>query len=612
MKSDIINSCPDTLQGSSSVLFLTLINTLVANKCSFVSNRFYPPDYGPKLRDGDSFDFIVVGAGSAGSVVASRLSENPNWKILLVEAGSLPSHDSDIPGLLFHLQNTEEDWKYKSETPEHLNFKERKRCPRGKGLGGSSLINYMIYMRGNRYDFSNWANAGNEGWDFDSVLQYYERYENIQDVSGGFNNEKEMKITKFTSKEPILPNLVDAYAELGYKHEYNENEPLGTLNSYVTTSNGRRENVAKAFLNKKVKDCENLFVAINSQVSKLLMDGLTVKGVEIRVQGKLLKIHARNEIILSAGAVNSPQILMNSGIGPKNHLQGLGIPLVKNLEVGQNLKDHTAFPGLYFKVDKSALSSISGQSYTDLLYEYFAHYKGRLSNMEANFFGFVNPRNDSNVPSLQIAHLFMPQDYLKFVHANDVIEPFELPQSVRNTVKEVNKVSNFIEFMIMLLYPKSKGRILLKSNDPFEEPLIIPNYLSEAADVTAIIEGIRFIQNLIKTKALQTFNPEFVRLEVADCNNFSFDTDEYWDCVIKNLVCTGYHLVGSCKMGPRTDPDAVVDSRLRVHGIKGVRVIDGSIMPSIVGSNTNGPIIMIGEKGAHMVLEDWLMNKDEL
>ncbi|KAK5638560.1 hypothetical protein RI129_012855 [Pyrocoelia pectoralis] len=595
-----------------SSLFLVLINTLVANKRSLGSNADYPSDYGPRLNDGNDFDFIIVGAGSAGSVVASRLSENRSWKILLIETGSYPSLESEVPALTLSLQKTKEDWNYEYEPSAYVRFKEKMPCPRGKGLGGSSLINYFLYTRGNRDDYDNWAKSGNVGWDSDSLFQFHRRIENIQGVnSHKFGTDGKLKLTKLEN-EPLIPSIVDAYKELGYPHDYNDGNPLGRSTGILTVSNGRRQNVAKAYLGMEVKDRSNLFVVLNAHVTKVLIDtSLSASGVEVRLGKKLLTIHSKKEVILSAGAVNSPQILMNSGIGPKTHLEGLGIKVLKDLPVGENLQDHALFPGLFYKLQKSALIPVFKEPNIDNLYDYLIHGKGPLTALGTIFVGFVNPKNDSKLPSIEIPHIRIPEKLL--ISPNSyVAETFGFPQAITDTLTKINEMNPITIPLVLISYPKSKGRIQLRSSDPFDAPLIFPNYLSETIDVTTIIEGIRFVQKMMKTKAFQALNPELIRINWADCDNVQFDSDAYWDCAIRNLIRTAYHFVGTCKMGPKSDPSAVVDSRLRVHDIKGLRVIDGSIMPSLVGVHTNGPIIVIGEKGAEMVKEDWGINRNEL
>ncbi|KAB0791306.1 hypothetical protein PPYR_03106 [Photinus pyralis] len=598
------NSCCGSSNGTIASLFLTLVNTIAASKCSLGALDNYPPDYGPHLRDGDSFDFIVVGAGSAGSVVASRLSENPNWKVLLIEAGAYPSAESEVPGLLLQLQNTDIDWKYRCEPSEHVRFRKQTSCPRGKGLGGTSLINYMVYTRASHADYNNWATSGNGGWGPESLMPLYDRLENFQGGNG------QLSVTRRESNEPIIPSLMEAYDELGYTRDNNDGDCLGRSSGIFTVSNGRRQNVAKAYL--QVKGRPNLFVTLNSQVSKLLIGpSLHVRGVEVRSGSRLLTVHSKKEVILSAGAVSSPQILMHSGIGPKAHLQGVGITVRKALPVGDNLQDHVALPGLYYKLDKSALPTPFKEINFDHVYEYLVHAKGPLTSLGTDFFGFVNPKNDSAQHTLEVCHFLIPQKFLTFpnMHLTDV---FDLPKSLADTLAKVNEDSPITCLLPILSYPQSRGRVRLRSGDPFDAPLILTNYLSASKDVDSLIEGVRFVQKMMRTEALARYKPKFIRFDLPDCDGRDFDSDAYWDCVIRNFVRTAYHLSGTCKMGPARDPQAVVDSRLRVHGVEGLRVVDGSIMPTIVGVHTNAPIIVIGEKGAQMIREDWQEERSEL
>ncbi|KAK5638077.1 hypothetical protein RI129_012372 [Pyrocoelia pectoralis] len=598
----IVNSCSGSPQGTTASLFLTLTSALLTSQCEFSSNDQYLPEYN-ELRDGEEFDFIIVGAGTAGSVVANRLSENPNWRILVLEAGTYPSADSEVPSLTFHLQNTDEDWQYQAEPSEQLRFKNKTRCPCGKGLGGSSLLSYMMYFSGTRHDFDTWSYDGNEGWNYSSVSHHFKKFENIE--GNGDGQKGELRLSQLVRSEPIIPHLINAYGELGYNNEYNAEKPLGIANSYFTIANGRRYNTAKAFLGQTVRNRPNLHLVLNAHVTKVLIDSqLHVEGVEVRLKGKFRKIFAKNEVILSAGAVNSPQILMNSGIGPKSHLNSLGIKVIKDLRVGENLQDHIVYTGLFYKLDQSALNPIVGTKIDDI-YQYLSHGTGKLASLGINLSAFVNSTKNADSPSLQILHRLVNANSFNRTDAEIAIDALQLPDNITDTIRDTNRNSHTGQFLIGLSYPKSRGKVTLRSSDPFDKPLVYPNYLGNNDDVATFIEGIRFVQRLVKTKHLERYHLEPLTYSLGDCHEFTFDTDEYWDCSVRNLVRTLYHLVGTCKMGPNHDPDAVVNSRLKVHGLQGLRVIDASIMPSIVGPNPLGAIILIGEKGSQMIKSDW-------
>ncbi|KAF2881942.1 hypothetical protein ILUMI_24239 [Ignelater luminosus] len=485
--------------------------------------------------------------------------------------------------------------------------------PRGKVLGGSSVINAMLYVRGNTRDYNSWAEAGNVGWDYESVLKQYEKFEGCQDSNCGlYGKNGELEITTYKYQEPIRDILEDAYKELGYYREYSEEKPLGFWDSFVTINKGTRTNTAKSFI-EPIKDRKNLYVALNAEVSQLIVDksDKTVKGVEVKINEKILKLNAKKEVILSAGAINSPQILMNSGIGPKEHLESLGIDVVTNLRVGENLQDHAIF-SFAISVDNSVIKAKTDLDALDDIYQYFMHRSGPLSGVELlNFMGYVNTKNDSIFPDLQLFHTAMGADNVDALE--EMARATNLPDELTEAFKESSKHSSNLFITLQVMNPKSTGKILLRSTDPFDKPKIFPNYFSDEnnEDLEVLLNGIKLSKKLIQTKTLTQYKAKLVEYTLPNCKEYDFDTDEFWKCSVRNVASHLYHQVGTCKMGPERDPAAVVDPRLRVHGIKGVRVIDGSIMPTVTSGNTNAPIIMIGEKGAELIKEDWLQNIHE-
>ncbi|KAF2881941.1 hypothetical protein ILUMI_24238 [Ignelater luminosus] len=609
----IINTCPaDTLAPPASHLFFTLINTLLASQCALGPEGRYPPDYGNALHDGDEFDFIIVGSGSAGAVVANRLSQVKDWKVLLLEAGSYPSAISEIPQLYYSLQHTPEDWQPQMEPSKTccLGLKDKK-ClfPRGKVLGGSSTLNAMLYVRGNSKDYNGWAEAGNIGWDYESVLKQYNKFEGCQDPNCPllYGKNGELELTRYKYQEPMRDILEDAYKELGYYQEFSEEKPIGLWDHFVSINKGTRFSTAKSFI-ERIKDRKNLYVALNAQVSKLIVNKLdkTVLGVELKINETTLKIKAKKEVILSAGTVNSPQILMNSGIGPKDHLDSLGIDRVTNLRVGENLQNHVTF-ALVINIDKSVVKSKSSSDKLDDTYQYFMHKNGPLSTVGLlNFVGFINTRNSSIFPDLQLFHIVIGSNDPHSLSA--IQHSLNFPDELLKIFQEHNKHNSILLLTATVINPKSRGKILLRSTDPFDKPMIFPNYLSDEnnEDLELLLTGIKLLKKLLHTKPFTEYKARLVEYTLPNCKEYDFDTDEFWRCAIRNVGNHLSHLVGTCKMGPEDDPSAVVDPRLRVHGIKGVRVIDGSVMPTITSGNTNAPIIMIGEKGAELIKEDWL------
>ncbi|KAJ8917314.1 hypothetical protein NQ315_002332 [Exocentrus adspersus] len=618
----IIDYCPENVQGAAGHLFLTVINALMAAKCPLGSPQLYPEDYAPKLTDNQEFDFVIVGGGSSGSVLANRLTENEQWKVLVLEAGGYPSATSDTPGLLFSVQGTHEDYGYETEPAPTscLGYRNRK-ClmPRGKVLGGSSSINAMIYLRGSKRDYDRWAELGNPGWDWASVEPHFKAMELIQNplsVNGTlYGTTGYQTVSFYDSGEPITEAIKRAGEELGYPtlQEEHPQKRLGYLQTPMTIESGVRMNAAKAFLGK-VKDRKNLFVSVNSFVTKILVDKntKTATGVEVRIGNKTLSVLARKEVIVSGGAINSPQLLMVSGIGPKTHLESLGIEAVTDLPVGENFNDHVMFQGLYYKIDSGAVNLAPPFALLDEFYAYFTRRIGGLAGISiTNLNGFVNTRNDSEHPNIQLLHAVLkPQEpYL----IGEMVRSFAFDEEIAKSMFEtaVGEVRGIV--FPIVVNPKSRGRILLRSKDPTDKPLIHNGYLTDekGEDAEQLLEAIRYMERLFQTEALSKYNPQFLELKTSGCAGLKFRSEEYWRCMIKHLSNSMYHPVGTCKMGPAGDGTAVVDPTLKVYGVRRLRVVDASVMPEIVSVNTNAAALMIGYKAGEMISKEWKVQHDE-
>ncbi|CAH1107811.1 unnamed protein product [Psylliodes chrysocephalus] len=604
------NSCPGNLQGTSAGLFLTLINTLVAAKCSLGDPINYPEDFGPNIKNGDTFDFIVIGGGSAGSVVANKLSENRNWKVLVLEAGGLPSATSDIPALMFNLQGTEEDWAYKTQPQKGscLSMKN-KQCnwPRGKVLGGSSVLNAMLYVKGNRRDYDHWAELGNTGWDWDSIKEYFTKLEQVlppESENTPLGTKGLLTLTKKSSDEPIKISLQEAYEQVGIKYlkEQNPENPIGTVDVPLCTEKGQRANTGKKILGN-YQNRTNLLVSLHSFVERLIIKENVAKGVKVVIGGKLLKLKAKKEVIVSGGAINSPQLLMLSGIGPKKHLESLEITVKKNLPVGQFLQDHL-ISWQEIKLPLDAIKYPKGPA--DPLYEYFMRQEGPLASLSlTNFLTFLNTKNDSMWPNLGFHYfLFPPNDQIL---GPAVIQGVGFVDSIVAARSRKCKLNPCLMMIPTLLTPKSMGRIMLKSKTPRDYPLIYSGYLTDNAeeDITVMVEAMRFNERLIQTPAFQKYNPEIIRYPISKCDKLPYGSIMYWDCFTRHVATTLYHPTSTCRMGV-SENNSVVDPRLRVHGVKNLRVVDASIMPVITSGNTHAPSMMIGFKASDMIKEDWL------
>lgn len=557
------------------------------------------------------YDFIVVGAGSAGSAVANRLSENPKWNVLLIEAGQNENLLMDIPMMVHYLQAYKINWGYKTErSDKYCLAMKNNQCnwPRGKVMGGSSVLNYMVYTRGNKKDYDDWADLGNNGWDYNNVSYYFRKLENniVPNITPGYHGRNgPLTVSNIEFKSPSAKAFVDAGIEKGYSYvDYNGPEQIGFSYLQATVANGTRQSTNFAYL-YPISDRKNLHVKKLSHVTKLLIDSAkNVYGVEFRSHGQVFSVRATKEVILSAGAINTPQILMLSGIGPTSHLKSIGIEPIVNSAVGYNLMDHTAPGALTFTVNVTTLS-ISQILDLNNIARYTDELNGPLTSpggVEAiAFFDTERPNDPNGHPDIEILHLGGSINTDPIFRQN-----FGIRDDVYDEMFEgIGPEANTFMVFPMVLRPKSRGRIKLRSNNPFDHPIILPNYFSDPHDVNISVIGIRKMIDLLDTEALRNINAKLLKAPVPGCKQYAQQSDEYWECYTRHMTFTIYHHCGTAKMGPSTDRRAVVDPTLKVYGVKGLRVADASIMPRIIAGHTNAPSIMIGEKAADMIKETW-------
>jgi choline dehydrogenase len=519
------------------------------------------------------YDYIIVGAGSAGCVLANRLSENSSTRVLLLEAGPPDkAREIHIPAAYAKLFKTDLDWNYMTVPQEHLNNR-RIYYPRGKTLGGTSSINAQIYMRGHRSDYDHWASLGNSGWSYDEVLPFFKKSENnergpsVYHGSGGPLNVADLR-----DPNPLTQAFVRAGMEIGIPHnnDFNGAEQEGIGYCQVTQKNGKRCSTAVGYLRPALRR-SNLTVFTGTHVTHILMQGRRVVGVAYIKDGQKETAQAAREVLLSGGAINSPQLLMLSGIGPAEHLKSRGINVVHDLPgVGENLQDHIGFPLLFRS--KKPVSLLAAKSITNLL-RYILFKRGMFTSNLIEACAFIRTKSGIVAPDLQL-------HFLAVISSNyGLNEPTE----------------HGFTFVPTLLQSKSVGNILLCSSNPLDPPLIQPNYLSDQPeeDLHILIESIKLARRIVNAKAFEKYADG--EIEPGVHVQSKADIEAY----AREKVQTIYHHVGTCKMG--VDAMAVVDPQLRVRGIESLRVVDASVMPVIVHGNTNAPTIMIAEKAAYLI-----------
>lgn len=528
------------------------------------------------------FDFIIVGAGSAGCVLANRLSASGKYTVAVLEAGGKDTYPwIHIPvGYFKTMGNPKTDWSYETEPDPGLNGRAIK-WPRGKVLGGSSSINGLLYVRGQAEDYDAWRQLGNTGWSWEDIGPLFKRSESFSgngddDIRG---RDGPLSVSDTTVTREIVDKWLEAAQAAGYKSnpDYNGADQEGVALFQLTTRNGRRCSSAVAYLNP-AKSRENLTVMTHCPVERLTFEGKHVTGLIASYKGKQVTMKARREVILSAGALASPQILMVSGVGPGDHLRDHGIEVIHEAEgVGQNLQDHLQARPVYKCTTSTINTEVNNIFKQAMIAMQYAATRGGPMAMAASLgTGFLKTREDLEVPDIQFH-----------------IQPF-------STDKMGTEAHSFDAFTasVLQLRPESAGHLELRSADMRDYPKIYPNYLATKTDCDTLVEGIRIARRISRIAPLTDVITE-EHAPGAHIKDDDYDAILNW---ARDHSTTIYHPTGTCKMGQ--DKMAVVDERLKVRGVKGLRVADASIMPIIVSGNTNAPSIMIGEKASDLILED--------
>ncbi|VVC33618.1 Glucose-methanol-choline oxidoreductase, N-terminal,Glucose-methanol-choline oxidoreductase, C- [Cinara cedri] len=592
--------------------FLKLLNSLNREQCSMFSRITYPRDYSLSIKNDDEFDVIIVGCGASGSVLASKLSDEKDLNVLILEAGNTPSIESEIPGLWATSIGSEMDWNYRAETDTTFGQSltdQRVALIRGKCLGGTTALNTMLYDRGVDADYTKFELAGLTKWCWKDVIKYYKRSEDCKfekittnetvrksHNQGGKLNVDSFHNTKTVEIRQVYSTALNAanYSTVDF---FDVKNHQGFISSVAIVKNGLRVNAAKAFL-KNANRKYNLKISARSTVKRVLFEDKKAVGVEFENSvGELIKVKSKQSVILSAGPIGSPQLLLSSGVGPLKDLLSLDIPVVaENDNVGLNLQAHPNFLGLVVKFESQPIKSYS---ISEMVFEYLIKHTGPLATIGlGSFTGFIDI-DGNGTPDIQIFFYYYSEDDTVFMPSQ--LDAFNYNDNITEQLIDLNDHNDIQIVGISLLRPKNTGQVTIQKNGEEWEPTIKYGSLDDE-DVDTLMKAIQWVKDLIQSEAFKHYGPTIVPLKIEGGPEPDANSAEYWKHVIKHLTTMNIQIAGTCSMATTSDK-GVVSEDLEVFDTEGLMVVDSSVLPIMFSAESCAPSMMVAEKASDLILK---------